>query len=225
MKRIIVAYSGGANSTSALRSLAADRRTEVITLHLNLGIDEPTQQIFDQALAAGAARCHVLDVGEEFVRDYVLPALDGDAFDPDRDDLMTLAIPLIARKLVDVARMERSDLVAASPATSLSEAIRQIDRSIKVVDVPAGSRGDVPPARAGANRIHRPARLAIDFDNRIPVALNGIPMSLVELLDCLSVIGRAHGIETRSPALSMLRTAYRELAQGASAGTVCLQTA
>ena len=70
-------------------------------------------EIRQRALALGAVRAHVIDVREEFVRDYVLPALQAGALYADGVPLATaLSRPLIASKLVEVARMEGATAIA-----------------------------------------------------------------------------------------------------------------
>jgi len=66
-----------------------------------------------RALAAGAARSHILDVREEFVRDFILPSLKADALLEGRYPMATaLGRPLIAKKLVEVAHIENATIVA-----------------------------------------------------------------------------------------------------------------
>ena len=64
-------------------------------------------------MATGAIRCHVLDVRDEFARDYVLPALQAGALYEERYPLATaLSRPLIAKKLVEIAHMENATAIA-----------------------------------------------------------------------------------------------------------------
>ena len=80
MERIVLAYSGGLDTSVAIAWLAETRGAEVIAVTLDLGQGSELNQVRDRALAAGATRAHVLDVCEEFAREYVRPALQaGDA--------------------------------------------------------------------------------------------------------------------------------------------------
>ena len=110
MERIVLAYSGGLDTSIAIPWLAETFKAEVVTVTLDLGHGAELVEIRQRALALGAVRAHVIDVREEFVRDYALPALQAGALYGDRAPMTTaLTRPLIARKLVDVARMERRD--------------------------------------------------------------------------------------------------------------------
>ena len=74
-QRIVLAYSGSAESTAAIRTLAAQHQAEVVTLTVDVGQGGELEEVRDRALAAGAARAHVIDAREEFARAYALPAL------------------------------------------------------------------------------------------------------------------------------------------------------
>ena len=118
------------------------------------------------------ARCaaHVIDVREEFVRDYALPALQAGALYADRSPMTTaLTRPLIARKLVDVARMEGATAVAHGCAATSDDGLR-LDALVSALD--------------SAVRLIAPARMwemsrdeAIDFarehDIPVPASFDG----------------------------------------------------
>ena len=107
--RIVLAYSGGLDTSVAIPWLKENYGAEVIAVTLDLGQGRELNQIRERAMSAGAIRCHVLDVREEFARDYVLPALQADALYEERYPLATaLSRPLIAKKLVEIAHMENA---------------------------------------------------------------------------------------------------------------------
>src|SRR5258707_11310487 len=113
MERIVLAYSGGLDTSIAIAWLAEQYGAEVIAVTLDLGQGRELTDVRERALAVGAARAHVLDVRDEFAQEYILPALQAGALYEDRYPLATaLGRPLIARKLVDVARMEGATTVA-----------------------------------------------------------------------------------------------------------------
>ena len=113
MQRIVLAYSGGLDTSIAIAWLAETYKAEVIAVTLDIGQGRELSDVRERALAVGAARAHVLDVRDEFARDYILPALQAGALYEDRYPLATaLGRPLLARKLVDVARMEGTTVVA-----------------------------------------------------------------------------------------------------------------
>jgi argininosuccinate synthase len=139
-RRIVLAYSGGLNASVAVRWLASSvvGPVEVVTVSLDLGQGE-LEEIRDRALAIGAARAHVLDVRDEFARDYALRALKADVRADDRlSTVLALAAPLIARKLVEIAEIEQADIVAhgasgAAAAMRLEAAVNSLNRSLRMI--------------------------------------------------------------------------------------------
>jgi argininosuccinate synthase len=107
-KAVILAYSGGIETTAAIPWLKEQYAADVIAVTLDLGQARELNETRGRAIGAGAVRCHVLDVRDEFARDYILPALQAEALYEERYPLGTaLGRPLIAKKLVEIARMER----------------------------------------------------------------------------------------------------------------------
>jgi argininosuccinate synthase len=111
-----------------------------VTVTLDLGQGRELAHLRERALAAGAVRAHVLDAREEFVRGYILPALQTGAFSPGRDfEGTSLSRPLIARRLVDVARMEAAGAVAhgcgrADPDRApLEVSVRMLDPALRII--------------------------------------------------------------------------------------------
>jgi hypothetical protein len=110
---IVLAYSGSATTTAAIPWLSEQRAADVVTVTLDLGQGQELEAVRDRAIAAGAVRAHVLDVREEFAREHVLPSLQAGATDAAGHPLIAaLPIPLIARKLVDIASIEQARMVA-----------------------------------------------------------------------------------------------------------------
>lgn len=140
MERIVLAYSGGLDASVAIRWLAETHQAEIVTLTLDIGQRKVLEEVQERALATGASRAHVLDVREEFVREYVLPALKADALYEDRYPMATaLGQALIAKKLVEVARLERADAIAhgcrgnGHDRMRLDVAVRALDPHIAVM--------------------------------------------------------------------------------------------
>jgi argininosuccinate synthase len=125
MDRIVLAYSGGVESSVAIPWLAERYGAAIVTVTLDLGQGQELEDVRDRALAAGAARAHVLDVREEFARDYVLPSLQADALYEDRYPMATaLGRPLIAKKLVEIAAIEQTDTIAHGCAATDNDQVR-----------------------------------------------------------------------------------------------------
>jgi argininosuccinate synthase len=140
MERIVLAYSGGLDTSVAVAWLAEQYGAEVIAVTLDLGQGRELTDVRERALAIGATRAHVLDVRDEFAREYILPALQAGALYEDRYPLATaLGRPLIARKLVEVARMEGAATIAhgcngkANDELRLELGVRALDPSITVL--------------------------------------------------------------------------------------------
>jgi argininosuccinate synthase len=113
MERIVLAYSGGLDTSVAIPWLAEQYDAEIIAVTIDLGQGQELQGLRDRALATGAVRAHVLDLREEFAHDFILQALKADALYEDRDPMaVPLGRPLIAQKLIEVAALERASAVA-----------------------------------------------------------------------------------------------------------------
>lgn len=217
--RIVLAYSGSATTSAAIRGLADVHAADVVTLTLDLGAGGELQEIHERALSIGAARAHVIDVREEFADRYLLPSLQAGALDGAAATLAALARPLVAKKLVEIARIERAVAVAhgGSPDSGLDTLIHALAPDMRVISGAFTPRPDLVPAAAA--RKHAPAGpdngadVEITFDHDVPVTINGVPMSLTELIDSLTVIATQHGIGgsedfAGSPALVVLQAAF-----------------
>jgi argininosuccinate synthase len=111
--RIVLAYSGGRETSAAIPWLREHYRADVIAVTLDLGQGGGLEAVRDRALAAGAVRAHVVDVREQFAREFVLRSLRADAvLEPGRPMPRALGRPLIGQALVDIARIERALAVA-----------------------------------------------------------------------------------------------------------------
>jgi argininosuccinate synthase len=112
-RKVVLAYSGGLDTSVILRWLIERYRCEVVAFCADLGQGEELIPIRDKALATGAARVHIVDLREEFVRDFVFPMLRANAVYEGSYLLGTsIARPLIARAQVEIARREGADAVA-----------------------------------------------------------------------------------------------------------------
>jgi argininosuccinate synthase len=132
--RIVLAYSGGLDTSVAIPWLKEKYNAEVIAVTLDLGQGRELAQIRERAIATGAVRCHVLDVREEFARDYILPALQAGAMYEERYPLATaLGRPLIAKKLVEIAQMENATAIAHGCTGKGNDQVR-IDVSARAID-------------------------------------------------------------------------------------------
>ncbi len=112
-KRVVLAYSGGLDTSVILRWLIERYGCEVVAFCADLGQGEELLTVRDKALRTGARSVHILDLREEFVRDFIFPMLRANAVYESGYLLGTsIARPLIARAQVEVARREGADGVA-----------------------------------------------------------------------------------------------------------------
>ena len=112
-KRVVLAYSGGLDTSVILRWLIERYRCEVVAFCADLGQGEELIPVRDKALRTGACSVHILDLREEFVRDFIFPMLRANAVYEGAYLLGTsIARPLIARAQVEIARQEGADGVA-----------------------------------------------------------------------------------------------------------------
>jgi len=113
VNKVVLAYSGGLDTSVILKWIQQTYDCEVIALTADLGQEEELEGLEEKAMATGASKAYVLDLQEEFAKDYVLPALRGAAVYEGRYLLGTsLARPLIARTMVEIARKEGAQAVA-----------------------------------------------------------------------------------------------------------------
>tara|TARA_B100000315_G_C14579737_1_gene589831 strand:- start:296 stop:1549 length:1254 start_codon:yes stop_codon:yes gene_type:complete len=111
--KVVLAYSGGLDTSVAIKWLKEQYDMDVITLTINIGNESDFSTVLDKALKIGAIKALVKDAKELFVNHFVLPALKADALYEERYPLATaLSRPLIAKLLVDIAREEGAQAVA-----------------------------------------------------------------------------------------------------------------
>ena len=113
IEKVVLAYSGGLDTSVILKWIQKTYDCEVIALTADLGQEEELTGLEDKARATGASKAFILDVQEEFARDFVFPALRANAVYEGRYLLGTsLARPLISKHMVEVARKEGAQALA-----------------------------------------------------------------------------------------------------------------
>ena len=112
-KKIVLAYSGGLDTSVIMGWLKDTYGCEVIAFCADVGQGEDLEAVKKKALATGASKCHVVDLREEFVRDFVFPMLRADAA-YEQDYLLgtSIARPVIAKAQMEVVKKEGADAVA-----------------------------------------------------------------------------------------------------------------
>lgn len=113
VKKVVLAYSGGLDTSVILKWIKEEYGCEVVTLTCDLGQEEELAGIDAKALATGASKAYIEDVREEFANDFIFPMMRAGAVYEGRYLLGTsIARPLIGKKMVEIARKEGADAVA-----------------------------------------------------------------------------------------------------------------
>jgi argininosuccinate synthase len=140
MSRIVLAYSGGLDTSVAIPWLREQFGAEVVAVTLDLGQGRELADIRERALAVGAVRAHVIDVRDEFIREFIVPALQaGGVYEGGYPMATALARPLIAKRLVEIARMEGAGAIAhgcrgkGNDQVRLDVSARAFDPSVQVI--------------------------------------------------------------------------------------------
>ena len=125
VKKIVLAYSGGLDTSVAIAWLKETYNAEVIAFCADLGQKEELKTVRQKALRTGASKVYVEDLREEFVKDYIFPMLRGNAVYEGFYLLGTsIARPLIAKKQIEIAIKEKADAVAHGSTGKGNDQIR-----------------------------------------------------------------------------------------------------
>jgi argininosuccinate synthase len=113
VKKVVLAYSGGLDTSVIIPWLREHYDCEVIAFAADLGQEEELEGLEEKAVRTGASKAYIEDLREEFVTNYVFPVLRAGAIYERKYLLATsMARPLIARRQVEIAALERADAVA-----------------------------------------------------------------------------------------------------------------
>src|SRR6266705_895540 len=111
--KIVLAYSGGLD-TSVLLSWVKDKyQAEIIAFCANIGQEEELHGLDKKARQTGASKIYIDDLREEFARDFIFPMIQAGAIYENQYYLGTsIARPLIAKRMVEIAQQEHADAIA-----------------------------------------------------------------------------------------------------------------
>ncbi len=113
VKKIVLAYSGGLDTSIILKWLKNEYGCEVITFSADLGQGDELAPVRDKAFATGADKVYIDDLREEFVRDFVFPMFRANAIYEGQYLLGTsIARPLIGKRQMEIAKIEGADAVS-----------------------------------------------------------------------------------------------------------------
>ena len=140
MPKLVLAYSGGLDTTTAIKWLSVEQGYDVIALNIDVGKSREQPVVESRGMEAGALTVRVIDAKEDFIRYFAFPALAAGAIYQDAYPLATaLARPLMAKLLVDVAHEEGATAVAHGCTGKGNDQVRfdvgitTLDPSLKIV--------------------------------------------------------------------------------------------
>src|SRR5215831_1655484 len=111
--KIVLAYSGGLDTSVILRWLKENYRAQIIAFCADIGQEDELTGLEKKALKTGASKCVIKDLREEFARDFVFPMFQAGAIYEGQYLLGTaIARPLIAKRMVEIARAEGANAIA-----------------------------------------------------------------------------------------------------------------
>ena len=139
-RKVVLAYSGGLDTSVILKWLINTYHCDVITMTANLGQPEDLSGVEEKAYKTGAKKAYVLDLREEMARDFVFPMVRSAAIYENRYLLGTsIARPLISKALVEIAHKEGADAIAHGATGKGNDQVRfelsakALDPSIRVI--------------------------------------------------------------------------------------------
>jgi argininosuccinate synthase len=140
IKKVVLAYSGGLDTSVILKWLIETYRCEVIAFCADLGQGEELKEVKEKAIKTGASKVYIEDLKEEFVRDFVFPCLKANAVYEGGYLLGTsMARPLIAKRQMEIAKREKADAVAHGATGKGNDQVRfeltytAIDPHMKII--------------------------------------------------------------------------------------------
>lgn len=140
MKKVVLAYSGGLDTSCAVKWLQEEFGLEVICFSAFIGEVSDKDKLRKKAEAAGAKKIYIEDLKEEFAQDFILPALWAHARYEGKYPLATaLGRPLIAKHLVQVAEREKAEFVAhgctgkGNDQVRIEVGVRTLNPSLKII--------------------------------------------------------------------------------------------
>lgn len=133
-EKIVLAYSGGLDTSVAIKWLQEKYDYDVIAVVLDVGEGKDLDFIKQKALNVGAIQCHVIDAKEEFASEYLSKALQANALYENVYPLISaLSRPLIVKKLIDIAMKEGASAIAHGCTGKGNDQVR-FDVSIKALN-------------------------------------------------------------------------------------------
>ena len=132
-EKVILAYSGGLDTTAIIPWLKENYDYEVICCCIDCGQEEELDGLEERAISCGASKLYIVDIIDEFCDDYIMPCVQANAIYENKYLLGTsMARPLIAKKLVEIARKEGATAICHGATGKGNDQIR-FELSIKAL--------------------------------------------------------------------------------------------
>ena len=139
-EKILLAYSGGLDTSVILTWIKENYDADIITVCCDAGQDDDMAEVDKKAIATGACKSYIIDIKHEFVEDYIWPCLKaGSIYENDYLLGTSMARPLMAKVLVDVAQKEGATTIAhgctgkGNDQVRFESTIHALDPAIKVL--------------------------------------------------------------------------------------------
>ena len=124
-EKVILAYSGGLDTTAIIPWLKENYDYEVICCCIDCGQEEELDGLEERAISCGASKLYIVDIIDEFCDDYIMPCVQANAIYENKYLLGTsMARPLIAKKLVEIARKEGATAICHGATGKGNDQIR-----------------------------------------------------------------------------------------------------
>jgi argininosuccinate synthase len=138
--KIVLAYSGGLDTSVLLSWIKETYNAEMIAFCADIGQEEELKGLDKKARKTGASKCYIVDLTEEFARDFIFPMIQAGAIYENQYFLGTsIARPLIAKGMMDIVRKEKADAIAHGATGKGNDQVRfeltayAMDPNIKII--------------------------------------------------------------------------------------------
>ena len=140
IKKVVLAYSGGLDTSIIIPWLKENyNNCEVIAVSGNVGQESELEGLEEKALKTGASKVYICDLTDEFVNDYIIPTMKAGAMYEDYLLGTSFARPVIAKRIVEIAKAEGADAICHGATGKGNDQVRfeltryALDPSIKVI--------------------------------------------------------------------------------------------
>jgi argininosuccinate synthase len=217
--KCILAYSGGLDTSVCIKYLQLLHELEVITVTVDCGQNDDFDEIEKRSKEIGAVQHYYIDAKEEFINEYIIPCIKANGLYENQYPLGTaLARPLIAKKAVEIANEENAKIIAPIRDMNLTRDIEiqfakehnipistevkkySIDMNIWGRSIEGGDLENpfVEPPKDCFKFInfdnHDAGYLEIEYENGIPITVDGKKMNLLDLLNYINFKAGSYGV-------------------------------